>query len=104
MDGVIARTPEEVKEILLIRRRIDGNGCWLWTGSTSHGYGYISFQGYPHRVHRLAAHLWLGFDLASKLCVLHKDDCNRRCFNPDHLRIGTQSENIGEWRARKLSG
>jgi hypothetical protein len=44
-------------------------------------------------VHRLAAHLWLGLDLDSRVCVLHRCD-NPPCFNPDHLFLGTQSDNL----------
>jgi hypothetical protein len=28
-------------------------GCWLWTGSTAHGYGRVTWQGKQQQVHRL---------------------------------------------------
>jgi len=31
----------------------------------------------------------------SKLCVLHKNTCNNKnCFNPKHLYLGNQSDNL----------
>jgi hypothetical protein len=46
-------------------------------------------------VHRLAAFIWLEFDLASDLMVLHRCD-NRRCFNPEHLFTGTHQDNMDD--------
>lgn len=83
---------------LLSRRHIDPEtGCWVWTGSTGlGGYGQIVKQvdnlKAIYRVHRLAAHYWLGFDLESKLNICHHCD-NPPCFNPVHLFIATQAEN-----------
>lgn len=77
------------------------NGCWEWRGSvTTHGYGRMSYLNRVRRVHRLSAHLWLGLDLDnSELKVLHSCD-NPPCCNPDHLRAGTQKENVREMVGR----
>ncbi len=67
--------------------------CWEWIGyKNDKGYGSISFKGIPTRVHRLAAYIWLDFDLDSKLLVCHHCD-NPSCFNPEHLFIGTNTDN-----------
>ena len=50
-------------------------------------------------VHRLSAWLWSGFDLGSGLNVLHRCD-NPPCFNPEHLFVGTQSQNMNEMLAK----
>ena len=45
------------------------------------------------RVHRLVMAIWNGFDLTSRLCILHKCD-TPACINPDHLFTGTRVENM----------
>lgn len=68
-------------------------GCWNFTGArVPKGYGTSHYKGRNVATHRLAAHLWLGFDLKSKLMVLHRCD-NPSCFNPKHLFTGTNSDN-----------
>lgn len=69
--------------------------CWIFTGSLDNrGYGQIFVQvgDKPEKVHRLSAHFFLGYDFGS-LQVNHKCD-NKRCWNPKHIYIGTQGENI----------
>lgn len=77
------------------RITVTQSGCWEWSESVNeHGYGRMSFRGRVYRAHRLAAHEWLGLDLAdieTKVC--HKCD-NPPCINPDHLYLGTQSSNV----------
>ena len=69
------------------------NGCWNWTGNTFQGgYGFHSYtQKYAHRrsyemcVGPLPADRWMVVD---HLCR------NRRCVNPSHLELVTQTENL----------
>lgn len=83
-----------------MKRRIVENteltkaGCWEWKGSRSEkGYGLIKVDGKSRRAHRVAAMLWLGFDIDSDLYICHKCD-NPPCCNPDHLFIGTHQDNM----------
>lgn len=91
---------------LLYNRAIDeSTGCWLHHGSIdpNSGYGIICHHQIRYRVHRLSAHIYLGFDLDSELQINHKSICpNRNCWNPDHIYVGTQKENMID-RANSLT-
>ena len=73
--------------------KVDKSGdCWEWQGATASGYGRIYFNGKYDGAHRVSL-LLSGVDIPSGMCVLHTCD-NKLCVNPDHLRIGSQSDNI----------
>ena len=79
------------------------SGCWLWTGAINKlGYGLI---GLGHRsdgiakAHRVSYLLHKG-TIESDLCVLHKCD-NPYCVNPEHLFLGTLSDNMKDCVQKK---
>jgi hypothetical protein len=74
---------------------INSKGCWIWSGYTHYkGCGYLT---YSQRVWRAPRFIWtmINGDIPKGKYVLHSCD-NPSCVNPDHLRIGTQSENLAE--------
>jgi hypothetical protein len=73
-------------------------GCWLWAGETNNqGYGRFTTWSGNTRI-RTLAHRWvMGVELGRQLdrweIVLHTCD-TPRCVNPQHLRVGTQADNV----------
>ena len=81
---------------------IDGNGCWLYQGAIKKnglGYGWVTFNGKQMGAHRASWIVKNGY-IEKDLCVCHKCDVPS-CINPDHLFIGTQSENMKDAYRKK---
>lgn len=78
-------------------KEVTESGCWRpRIVVNSQGYASIYINGKLQKLHRVSAHVFLGYDLNSTaIQVNHKNIChNRWCFNFEHLYIGTQSQNI----------
>lgn len=78
--------------------QLSPGGCWLWTGSTSGGYGEIKFHGKLIKAHRVSYELEFGIILNTVgdhhgTCVLHRCDV-RECVNPAHLFLGSNQDNV----------
>ncbi len=72
------------------------DSCWEWTaGTDTGGYGSIWVCGKPEQAHRVAYVLTYGA-IPDGLWVLH--NCpggdNRACVRPDHLFLGTHTDNM----------
>ena len=77
----------------------DANGCWLWTGGTYKGYGYMSTPpGMSRLVHRTYWEILNG-PIPHKMCVCHTCD-TPSCVRPDHLFLGTHTDNMRDRAAK----
>jgi hypothetical protein len=84
-------------ERALLRTFVDDNGCWVFAGAKSYGYGRMQFR-LPSGalswlgVHR-AVYLYMVGDIPEGLVLDHL--CrNRACCNPDHLEPVSNWENL----------
>lgn len=67
--------------------------CRIWGSCTQGGgYGVLTVKGRRHLAHRLA---WIerNGNIPAGMYVCHRCD-EPRCINPDHLFLGTQTDNM----------
>ena len=83
------------------RHRVDERThCWNWTGPLAGsgkdgGYARVKICGLSTSVSRIVWYLQTGCWAPPYLVLMHSCD-NPKCVNPDHLRLGTTSENVLE--------
>lgn len=97
---LIAAYQEAVKEFVLHHDPRRGfHVCWEWPKyKVAKGYGVIIFDGFKFSVHRLSFEYYKG-RIPKGMVVMHQCD-NPPCFNPNHLFLGTHTENMRDM-ARK---
>lgn len=110
-------TPADVKAKIATAHRVplverffthadQSSDCWLWLGSIKNsGYGmaYVGMREDGRQeyrtAHRVAYELSHG-PIPSGMHVLHSCDV-KRCVRPEHLRLGTQTENMRDMAAKR---
>ncbi len=79
------------------------SGCWLWmTALNRWGYGVFYLDPARIQAHRASWLLHRG-PIPDGLCVLHHCD-NPPCVNPNHLFLGTHSDNAKDRNTKGRAG
>ncbi len=74
--------------------------CWVWVAATDrYGYGAFKASGRKEKAHRYACRSAHGRPFGRANHVLHACD-NRLCCRPDHIRWGTNKQNVRDRVAR----
>lgn len=89
-----------IEERLKNKSQFNSNtGCIEWIGVTNGtGYGKLEINKKTYSAHIISFELFKG-NRESGLQVLHTCD-NRKCINPDHLFLGTQSDNMFDMHSK----
>jgi len=80
------------------------DNCWIWKASlNTYGYGCFWWNKKQHQAHRASWYIKHG-NHSDKL-LLHSCD-NPACVNPEHIREGTQADNMKDKviRRRQVKG
>ena len=79
--------------------QVDDKGCWVWTASRlKSGYGVIAITRGEKLAHRASYARFVGTIPEGKQ-VCHRCD-NPPCCNPDHLFLGSQTDNLRDMVAK----
>lgn len=88
------KRPWQERFMSFVEKSEDPNGCWKWTGCLVGGYGKFP-SPWGDMAHRIAYQMKYG-RVGAGVYILHKcpGEHHTWCVNPDHLKAGTQKENV----------
>ena len=93
------------KENLIERVAVDDSGCWIWQGAIKNtsgkslAYGWITYRSKQMNAHRAAWIVNFG-EIPDEMFECHTCDVPR-CVNPEHLFLGSPSDNMRDMWAKK---
>lgn len=88
--------PSQYEKFLGKLKVIPETNCWDWEGCCVKpgGYGVINENKIPYLTHRYSYIKHVG-EIPAGMVVMHT--CDRPvCCNPEHLKLGTQKENLAD--------
>jgi len=82
-----------LQRMLIERSVVDSKGCWNWTWyKDPNGYGKVTIDLRTWLTHRVSYIVFKG-EFPDEMFICHHCD-NPSCINPDHLFVGTMSDNM----------
>lgn len=88
----IPRFDESDKKRIYSKIQKEKGGCWLWTGyCKTNAYPVVRLNNKHFVLHRVIFKLEKGIDPGDNV-VRHMCN-NKKCCNPEHLKLGSYSEN-----------
>jgi hypothetical protein len=92
--------PMPIAHRLLRSIRVSDRECWEYIGTINgQGYAWVQVNRKYHNGHRLSYLIHKGH-IPAGMVVMHKCD-NPCCINPDHLELGTPTQNHEDMRAKR---
>lgn len=77
--------------------------CWLWTGAKGHsGYGHFTVENRQVGAHCASWEMHNGKEIPAGMYVCHNcpEGDRKDCVNPNHLWLGTRTENMRDASAK----
>ena len=95
--GTKPRTAEQMRQHIKNSVTVRDNGCWEWQKARDwrYGYGVLKWARESRKetqAHRVSYTAFIG-EIPEGAHILHSCD-NPLCCNPEHLRVGSNSENV----------